>query len=116
MISDLNGEKSLTDPALDAEQHLDKIYHSMPSWVRQTWRELPLWRRMQNGFQRQEFILHREILNHVDTRSFGSGFSSYLCNKFGIDYGTAVMEFMDSVEYQEIKKRMLAPQLPKHSP
>ena len=112
-MKDINGERSKTDPALDAEQHLDKIYHVTPAWVRQTWNKLPLWQRVQNGFQRQESILHREILKHVDTRSFGTAFSSYLCQKFGIDYGDAIMEFMDSVEYQEVKKRMLAPKLPK---
>lgn len=109
--SQINGEAFVTDPSLDAEQHLDKIYHAMPAWVRQTWRTLPLWQRMQNGFRRQEFILHREILKHVDTRSFGTEFASYLCKKLGVEFGDAIHEFMLSPEYQEVKKRELAPQL-----
>ena len=116
MISDLNGEKSLSDSALDAEQHLDKIYHAMPAWVRQTWKDLPLWQRIQNGFERQEQLLWREILKHVDTRSQGTAFASYLCKKLGVEFGDALWEFLQSPEGQEVKKRELAPKLPEISP
>jgi len=96
-------------PLLTDAQLLDKIYHAIPRWVHQTWPEVPLSDRVKNAIQRLEEVHWKEVLNHVDTRSTGNGFASFLCQKLGKDFGEMYWEYCETPEYQELKKQLMVP-------
>jgi hypothetical protein len=101
---------------LEAEQHLDLIYHALPRWVHARFKDQPLADKVKNAIQVKEDMWWREVIKNVDERSLQNGFTAFLCQKLGIEFGQAYWDYLQTPDAKEVRARMLAPKIPKVSP
>lgn len=96
-------------PPETAEQLLDKIYHVLPNYAHANWPKDSLAGKIEKTIKQLETFHWKEVLNHVDTRSIGNGFASWLCDKLGKDFGDMYWEYLQSPEHKELEKHLMVP-------
>jgi hypothetical protein len=102
MILDHQSPDEIIEIALSkSDKELDKVYHSIPSWVNRMYPDASLSDRIRLGFEHQQKIYSDTLLREMEETHKMRAFASWLVKNGGLDFMEQYFKFI--VEHREKK-------------
>jgi hypothetical protein len=103
-LFDHETSEEVTEARFTAEQHLDKIYHSIPEWVHRLFPDKSLAEKVQLGFEYQQKQWTESFMREVQDHRKVAQFLIFVMRTHGFDYATEYWKFLTDKDKQELKK------------
>lgn len=79
---------------MNSEEELDKIYHSIPDWVKKQFPNQSLSERIKNGFEKIDKQFTEEILKNSSEKEKNSAFIKFIFKKYGLNFEKEYLDFL----------------------